>query len=55
MTARPTTLSQLRTRQPLFVRNFNPAQEQDGPNRMLKIAVGPGGDGRALDGTDGQP
>ena len=27
-----------------FVRNFNPAQQQD-PNRMLKIAVGPGGDG----------
>jgi alpha-N-arabinofuranosidase len=27
-----------------FVRNFNPAQEKD-PNRMLKIAVGPGGDG----------
>jgi alpha-N-arabinofuranosidase len=27
-----------------FVRNFNPAQQQD-PNRMLKIAVGPGGEG----------
>lgn len=27
-----------------FVRNFNPAQQQ-GPGRMLKIAVGPGGDG----------
>jgi alpha-N-arabinofuranosidase len=27
-----------------FVRNFNPAQQQD-PNKMLKIAVGPGGDG----------
>ena len=27
-----------------FVRNFNPAQQQD-PHRMLKIAVGPGGDG----------
>jgi alpha-L-arabinofuranosidase len=27
-----------------FVRNFNPAQQQDA-NRMLKIAVGPGGDG----------
>jgi alpha-N-arabinofuranosidase len=27
-----------------FVRNYNPAQQQD-PNRMLKIAVGPGGDG----------
>jgi alpha-N-arabinofuranosidase len=27
-----------------FVRNFNPGQQQDG-NRMLKIAVGPGGDG----------
>jgi alpha-N-arabinofuranosidase len=27
-----------------FVRNFNPAQEHD-PHRMLKIAVGPGGDG----------
>ena len=27
-----------------FVRNFNPAQEKD-PQRMLKIAVGPGGDG----------
>jgi alpha-N-arabinofuranosidase len=27
-----------------FVRNFNPAQEND-PHRMLKIAVGPGGDG----------
>jgi len=27
-----------------FVRNFNPAQEKD-PHRMLKIAVGPGGDG----------
>lgn len=27
-----------------FVRNFNPAQQQDG-TRMLKIAVGPGGDG----------
>jgi alpha-N-arabinofuranosidase len=27
-----------------FVRNFNPAQQQD-PQRMLKIAVGPGGDG----------
>jgi alpha-N-arabinofuranosidase len=27
-----------------FVRNFNPAQ-QDDSNRMLKIAVGPGGDG----------
>ncbi len=27
-----------------FVRNFNPAQQQ-GPQRMLKIAVGPGGDG----------
>jgi alpha-N-arabinofuranosidase len=27
-----------------FVRNFNPAQQQ-GPHRMLKIAVGPGGDG----------
>jgi alpha-N-arabinofuranosidase len=27
-----------------FVRNFNPAQQQ-GPRRMLKIAVGPGGDG----------
>ena len=27
-----------------FVRNFNPEQQKDG-NRMLKIAVGPGGDG----------
>jgi alpha-N-arabinofuranosidase len=27
-----------------FVRNFNPSQQQ-GPHRMLKIAVGPGGDG----------
>jgi alpha-N-arabinofuranosidase len=27
-----------------FVRNFNPAQQQDG-RRMLKIAVGPGGNG----------
>jgi len=27
-----------------FVRNFNPAQQPD-PQRMLKIAVGPGGDG----------
>jgi alpha-L-arabinofuranosidase len=27
-----------------FVRNFNPVQAQD-PHRMLKIAVGPGGDG----------
>jgi alpha-N-arabinofuranosidase len=27
-----------------FVRNFNPEQQQ-GPGRMLKIAVGPGGDG----------
>jgi alpha-N-arabinofuranosidase len=27
-----------------FVRNFNPAQQQDGA-RMLRIAVGPGGDG----------
>ena len=27
-----------------FVRNFNPAQQQD-THRMLKIAVGPGGDG----------
>jgi alpha-L-arabinofuranosidase len=27
-----------------FVRNFNPAQQKD-PQRMLKIAVGPGGDG----------
>ena len=27
-----------------FVRNFDPAQQQD-PRRMLKIAVGPGGDG----------
>jgi alpha-L-arabinofuranosidase len=27
-----------------FVRSFNPAQQQD-PHRMLKIAVGPGGDG----------
>jgi alpha-N-arabinofuranosidase len=27
-----------------FVRNFNPAQQQ-GPGRMLRIAVGPGGDG----------
>jgi alpha-L-arabinofuranosidase len=27
-----------------FVRNFNPEQQQD-PHRMLKIAVGPGGDG----------
>jgi alpha-N-arabinofuranosidase len=27
-----------------FVRNFNPAQQQ-GPGRMLKIAVGPGGEG----------
>jgi alpha-N-arabinofuranosidase len=27
-----------------FVRNFNAAQQQD-PHRMLKIAVGPGGDG----------
>ena len=27
-----------------FVRNFNPAQQQDG-QQMLKIAVGPGGDG----------
>ena len=27
-----------------FVRNFNPAQQQD-PNKMLRIAVGPGGDG----------
>jgi alpha-N-arabinofuranosidase len=36
-------LSQLRIYS-RFVRNFNPAQ-QDGPRRMLKIAVGPGGDG----------
>jgi alpha-N-arabinofuranosidase len=27
-----------------FVRNFSPAQ-QEGPHRMLKVAVGPGGDG----------
>jgi alpha-N-arabinofuranosidase len=27
-----------------FVRNFNPAQQQD-PHRMRRIAVGPGGDG----------
>jgi alpha-N-arabinofuranosidase len=27
-----------------FVRNFNPGQQQD-PHRMLRIAVGPGGDG----------
>src|ERR1043165_2462457 len=27
-----------------FVRNFNPAQQKDGA-QMLKIAVGPGGDG----------
>ncbi len=27
-----------------FVRNFNPAQQQD-PQRMLRIGVGPGGDG----------
>jgi len=27
-----------------FVRNFNPGQQKD-PQRMLKIAVGPGGDG----------
>jgi alpha-N-arabinofuranosidase len=27
-----------------FVRNFNPAHQQD-PHRMLRIAVGPGGDG----------
>jgi alpha-N-arabinofuranosidase len=27
-----------------FVRNFNPAQDKD-PHKMLKIAVGPGGDG----------
>jgi alpha-N-arabinofuranosidase len=27
-----------------FVRNYNPAQQQD-PHRMLKVAVGPGGDG----------
>jgi alpha-L-arabinofuranosidase len=27
-----------------FVRNFNPAQQQD-PHKMLRIAVGPGGDG----------
>ena len=27
-----------------FVRNYNPAQQQ-GPHHMLKIAVGPGGDG----------
>ena len=27
-----------------FVRNFNPEQQQDG-RRMLKVAVGPGGDG----------
>ncbi len=27
-----------------FVRNFNPAQQED-PHKMLKIAVGPGGDG----------
>ena len=27
-----------------FVRNFNPAQQQ-APHRMLKVAVGPGGDG----------
>jgi alpha-N-arabinofuranosidase len=27
-----------------FVRNFNPEQQQD-PHRMLKIAVGPGGEG----------
>jgi alpha-N-arabinofuranosidase len=27
-----------------FVRNFNPTQQQD-PHKMLKIAVGPGGDG----------
>ena len=34
-------LSQLRVYS-RFVRNFNPAQQQ-GPSRMLKIAVGPGG------------
>ncbi|HXK08630.1 MAG TPA: alpha-L-arabinofuranosidase C-terminal domain-containing protein [Vicinamibacteria bacterium] len=28
-----------------FVRNFNPAQQKPDGNRMLKIAVGPGGDG----------
>jgi alpha-L-arabinofuranosidase len=27
-----------------FARNFNPAQQKD-PNRMMRIAVGPGGDG----------
>ena len=27
-----------------FVRNFNPAQQEK--QQMLKIAVGPGGDGR---------
>lgn len=27
-----------------FVRNFNPAQHKD-PHRMLKVAVGPGGEG----------
>jgi alpha-N-arabinofuranosidase len=36
-------LSQLKTYS-RFVRNFNPAQQQD-PHKMLKIAVGPGGDG----------
>jgi alpha-N-arabinofuranosidase len=36
-------LSQLKTYS-RFVRNFNPAQQED-PRRMLKIAVGPGGDG----------
>jgi len=36
-------LSQLK-RYSRFVRNFDPGQQQD-PRRMLKIAVGPGGDG----------
>jgi alpha-N-arabinofuranosidase len=36
-------LSQLKTYS-RFVRNFNPAQQED-THRMLKIAVGPGGDG----------
>ena len=34
-----------------FVRNFHPEQQQ-GDKRMLKIAVGPGGGGAAVDRVD---
>ena len=37
-----------------FVRNFNPAQQQDA-RRMLKIAVGPGGDGPRWTRVDRRP